>query len=272
MKPVFYDKESYVLIDLSSFIFHRYFAIKSWIKISGVDLPTNETEKKAFIMQKYRQGFIKHILNIQKKTRAPWEQIYLIKDCPRDTIWRRSKCAYYKMNREEKTNDDFDPMVFHVAFDEIIPTLYEKYKFKLLGYKEAEADDIIAIIKNKLRAEIADSKIFIISNDNDFIQLYDDKTFILSNSMKPLKDKFSEEVLSVFLRWKIIKGDISDNIPPIESRLGDKMALKLALNAELLQARLSKNVDTHNQFELNSILIDFAHIPIAIKEGVLKSI
>ena len=261
------DNNTFVLIDLSSFIFHRYFAIKSWIKIAKVELPTDETDKKAFIMLKFKQGFLKHMLNIQKKTKAPWNHIYLIKDCPRDTIWRRNKSAEYKLNREERPVE-FDIAVFPISYDEIIPSLHNLYNFRMFEYKHAEADDIIAIFKNKIRRELSDSKIFIISNDNDFIQLNDSNTYILSNVMKPLKDKFTEEMQSVFLKWKIIKGDISDNIPPIETKIGDKVALQLALHPDKLELLLSKNAATLKQYKLNTILIDFECIPTSIKNGV----
>ena len=261
------DNNTFVLIDLSSFIFHRYFAIKSWIKIAKVELPTDETDKKAFIMLKFKQGFLKHMLNIQKKTKAPWNHIYLIKDCPRDTIWRRNKSAEYKLNREERPVE-FDIAVFPISYDEIIPSLHNLYNFRMFEYKHAEADDIIAIFKNKIRRELSDSKIFIISNDNDFIQLNDSNTYILSNVMKPLKDKFTEEMQSVFLKWKIIKGDISDNIPPIETKIGDKVALQLALHPDKLELLLSKNAATLKQYKLNTILIDFEYIPTSIKNGV----
>ena len=261
------DNNTFVLIDLSSFIFHRYFAIKSWIKIAKIELPTDETDKKAFILLKFKQGFLKHMLNIQKKTKAPWDHIFLIKDCPRDTIWRRNKSAEYKLNREERAVE-FDIAVFPISYDEIIPSLHSQYNFRMFEYKNAEADDIIAIFKNKIRRELSGSKIFIISNDNDFIQLNDSSTFILSNVMKPLKDKFTEEMLSVFLKWKIIKGDISDNIPPIETKIGDKVALQLALHPDKLELLLSKNAATLKQYKLNTILIDFECIPTSIKNGV----
>lgn len=265
-KQVPLDNNTYVLIDLSSFIFTRYFAIKSWAKISGTIISEGDSGR-LFVRQKFEKTFIEKLLAIHKKFRVPWQNMYLAKDCPRDTIWRKDMYPEYKKNREERTLE-FDPQIFSYTYETIIPELQKESKFEVISYKRAEADDIIAIIKEKIRIDKPDATIIIITNDNDFLQLLDSKTTILNSSLKPLKDKYTEEILSVFTKWKAIKGDVSDNIPPIESKIGDKTALKLATNQSLFDAKFINNAKALDQFRLNTTLIDFEYIPDSIRLGV----
>lgn len=260
------NSNSYIFIDLSSFIFHRYFAIRAWTKISGAN-EMEEEALKALVLEKYNKTFREKFLAIQKKFKTPWNQVYVAKDCPRDTIWRRDLYPDYKRNRDDRVLD-FDPTVFVQTYEVILPELQKAHNFHMLGYKQAEADDVIAVLKAKLRRDKPNAEIVIITNDNDYVQLLDENTQILSSTMKPLKDKYTQEVLDVFVKYKVIKGDPSDNIPPIDNKVGDKTALKLASNSEMLVARLQKNETANKQYDLNTTLIDFNRIPKAIRKGI----
>jgi 5'-3' exonuclease len=76
----------------------------------------------------------------------------------------------------------------------------------------------------------------------------------------------------VYLQYKIIIGDVSDNIPPIMKKCGPKTAEKLAQNAEELAKIFDKHPDAKTQYDLNRRLIDFSFIDEEAKQNFLKNI
>ena len=59
---------------------------------------------------------------------------------------------------------------------------------------------------------------------------------------------------------KILCGDKSDNIPQCFSKCGEKTALKLIQNPELLKEKLTDPI-IYKQYQNNKLLIDFSMIP-----------
>ena len=78
-------------------------------------------------------------------------------------------------------------------------------------------------------------------------------------------------MLEVFLEYKIIKGDKSDNIPSIGKLIGEKTALKLARDPLALAAKLTSNEAIAAQYDLNKRLMSFACIPEDIVEQIKRS-
>lgn len=257
-----------VCIDLSNYVFHRWFALRSWLKISQTELDS------VALVKKYDTLFEKSLVDIKKKHKAEWCNVLLAKDCPRDSIWRMEYFEKYKGNRTHDGKDDtFDPTIFYHTYDTLLPALQARYGFRLIGSANAEADDVIAVIHRIIRSDsrTKNDKVVIISNDTDYLQLHDDNTLIMSNTKKDISLKFDTDTLKHYLNWKIIKGDKSDNIPPIEKKIGDKTALKLAMNLDLLAKKLATCVHVEHQYSLNKTLIDFNEIPEHIVANIEKT-
>jgi 5'-3' exonuclease len=111
---------------------------------------------------------------------------------------------------------------------------------KTVSMNKVEADDIIAYLSNILSTK-HDSKVFIVSNDQDFIQLVDDKITVYRPAEKEFytKDmiKSNYGVLAEnFILYKTLLGDQSDKVGGIKG-LGKKGIMKKF--PELLERPLS---------------------------------
>ena len=140
----------------------------------------------------------------------------------------------------------------------------------MLAKEGFEADDIIAVAHREIRKNDPYEPILIMTNDNDYIQLSDVDTRIVNAKDQDIVERVKNKnnvPMDVFLEWKIILGDSSDNIPSIAKRIGEKTALKLATNKELLQKKLEEK-EVRDQYDLNKKLISFENIPDDIVEGI----
>lgn len=101
----------------------------------------------------------------------------------------------------------------------------------LICVDKLEADDIIGYLSRKIYNDYDDSQVYVMSSDNDFLQLVNDRTFLFS----PTK-KITYDVDSViknygvhpenFLLYKTLIGDSSDNIPGVTG-FGEKNTVKM---------------------------------------------
>lgn len=250
-----------LLIDLSYSVFYRYFATYFWYKRQDTfDESKSVLEDKLF-KDKYDKMFETMLINLQKKFEVPWSFVFFAKDCPRDEIWRMQYYSAYKQTREEGRLDKFEKGIFAHTIHTLIPQLQEKYSgCHILSIDHLEADDLIAGFKKAFRQDHAEKEIFIIANDNDFLQLLDDWTLIQNLQGLDLSKRIDTKPCE-YLEKKIIRGDVSDNIPSIAKKVGEKTAEKLAKNQEALDNLFVKNPDAKKQYELNKLLISFENIP-----------
>ena len=122
-----------------------------------------------------------------------------------------------------------------------------------------EGDDIVYLTHKYLKPKIA-SKIIIITNDNDFLQLIDRNVLVFNMQLKELKNRGYRDAI-VDLNFKAIYGDKSDNIPKIGPCITKEKAIALAqlskteLNSYLIDNNLMDN------YEFNMNLISFENIP-----------
>ena len=100
---------------------------------------------------------------------------------------------------------------------------------QMLSIEKIEADDVIGFLSSYYKQ--FDSEVVIMSADQDFLQLVDNKTSVYS----PVKKKFygEKEILEEynipsknFLTYKILLGDKADNLPGID-KMGPKKIIKL---------------------------------------------
>lgn len=254
-----------VLLDLSSYIFYRYYAIQRWIIISKRELTSEET------YEKFEKMFEDCLKKIVKKYKTSWDNVILARDCPRDKIWRMQYFEEYKKNRDMKAGS-FDSNIFPLTYNQIIPKMQNAHAFKVIQYDRAEADDVIAVIHSKIRRDNPDTIVYVLSQDSDFLQLQDNRTNIRNFSDKLISETVKPEIYKVYLRWKIIRGDVSDNIPAIDKKIGDVTALKLANDTDLLQQKLNTYPQVRERYLLNDLLINFQNIPDDLREGIQKLI
>lgn len=277
-------KGTVVLIDTSYFVFYRYFATFNWFRrqeTEDVRISVDAIMNNNAFVEKYSKMFVKTLADIQKKYKVTHpSNLILVRDCPRDSIWRHQYFDAYKGNRDEKTKT-FNKEVFFYTYNTLLPKLQQEIGFVMLGHHCLEADDVVGVICKRLLDVSPSIDIVIITNDNDYIQLL---------SHLNLKSKFDTHKLRIinmqdksicdrvgcspehYLLIKKILGDKSDNIPSIAKKCGEKTAMKLAMSPELLATMLNSDENTKRKFELNELLVDFKHIPQIYQEDVLKRV
>lgn len=258
-----------LVIDTSYAIFFRFYAIKSYLKISkreDIELSVDNQEFR----EMFKRTFIETIHKLSKKFKP--QKIIFALDCPRENIWRTEIMNDYK-NRKNMT--EFDGRVFPLTINEIIPDLSKSMKeFKIrrklcpidvsiIQYDNCEADDLVYIYCRRMYPE--KNKI-IITGDNDYLQLLDDKTEIYDLKMKSLKDK-SLGSNEKDLLFKVLGGDPSDNIPSIMTKKKVKELLQTTQISEIMELYAS-----NKKFINNMKMVDMNAIPERIIEDVMNSI
>lgn len=257
------ELEHYVFLDMSYIVFHKYYALISWMKLSQKELTEDEIKLKMESNLELYLNKVKKQLEVNT-----FENVYIVYDTRRHLIWRNEFFTQYKQNR---TYDSVITGIFEHIYTVILPSLQAKLKIKSISVKTAEADDIIAVSCKYIREKDQFVKISILTNDNDYIQLIPLDVNIINASFQSLRHRFNEDILSVYTEWKVIKGDKSDNIPSIDTRIGDKTAFKLAKNPDLLANKL-KDKKVLEQYNLNKLLIDFNSIPEHIKIEIIENL
>jgi 5'-3' exonuclease len=258
-----------ILIDLSYFIFYRYYATYNWYRRQTDAIQEHVIQDPVFIA-KYDKIFEQTITQLVKKHEFNFDNLIFAKDCPREDIWRVKYYAGYKMTREDRLGT-FDKEIFKHTICELIPRFQKKYGgCHIVSVPKLESDDIVGIIKQHVRAEHPKKEIVIITNDNDYVQLIDNYTLVVNLEGKDLRSRIDCAPLE-YLERKIILGDKSDNIPSIGKKIGDKTATKLATSPSQLQQLFDKKPETKTQYELNKLLISFNMIPLELRSIVIEN-
>jgi DNA polymerase-1 len=176
-------------------------------------------------------GFLKSIgfaIRHIKPTR-----VILVFDGTGSTVNKKNLFPDYKANRKltRITNwDGFDDKEDEAdSIENQIVRLVQYLRclpVDMLSIDKVEADDVIGHIVTK-----ADDEVYIMSADQDFLQLVNDKVTVYS----PIKKKFYTPKLVKedyglepynYINKKILMGDSSDNVPGVKG-LGDKKLIKL---------------------------------------------
>ena len=71
---------------------------------------------------------------------------------------------------------------------------------KIFEVENAEGDDIIAVLKKKIRTKYEDIPIYIITNDHDYLQLFDNNTYIYNLQGLNLRTKSRGEEVDLKLK------------------------------------------------------------------------
>jgi 5'-3' exonuclease len=255
-----------ILIDTSYVCFYRFFAIKRWYSLAhseeykelkdnkDYDWSTNE-----IFMEKYEKKYFDEIIKLIGKKNFAKSYFLFCMDSPREKIWRNLYKEDYKGDRFDLTEKyNFKP-VFKYTYDKLIPQIINKYNnSSKIRINELEADDIIAIISKTVNKDIST---FIISGDNDFLQLGRENLYFIK--FKSKAQNITPEEAQKSLLIKIVKGDKSDGIESIfpKRTMNTKKIDELLESQEKFNNYLEKNSIVNDNFNKNRILIDFNYIP-----------
>ena len=261
---------NYLLVDISYVIFYRYFALLQWWKLAKKDTPLPEDPYTCSeFVEKFEKMMLESLITIKKKLKIHKEpcKVFAARDCPRTEIWRNK---YYSSYKEERYKDDSfmgGSFFKHVYYNDLL----KKAGFEnILKFPNLEGDDIAAILKFKIREKYPNEKIYIITNDHDYLQLMDANTEIINLKYKNLRDNkkvFPEADKNLF--YKIVLGDKSDCISPVFKKCGLKTVEKYYENEELFKEALNKE-NVLEKYNLNKKLVSFSEIPDDLVNGLVE--
>lgn len=220
-----------VLVDSTSYTYYRVCATFSWCR-HNQDITPDHPDFHSILERQYLSCMAK----FEKKIGYTMDSFFMIRDCPREEIWRAKIFPAYKANRSG-TNDSsiYGPYIKHLN-----TTMVDRYK-RVIRLPGAEADDIIATLTQIISELSPETPIAIVANDSDYNQLLSYKNVSIYNP------KQWDKVVSVDphrdLQQKIAKGDPSDNIPGAQN------------SDDMLR---------------NNILINFCYIPRIIRDRVMR--
>jgi len=244
-----------ILIDQSYYIFNRYYATYNWYKRQLTEKEfdyENIDENNSFILAFFRH-FENDIIKLTKKFKTIKTNIIFCIDCSRADIWRNDIYSLYKTTRIKKSN-----------FNSIIFTLFQNYitnnNYNYCFHDRLEADDITYLLHRKLKMEVENPKLVIITNDSDYLQMYDNTTVIQNMQFKDLSLRIKNSPV-IELNFKIIYGDKSDNIQKIQTGLNKENALILAMKPEKERYEYLEKHNLTQKYLINKTLINLSCIP-----------
>lgn len=211
------SKKSLYLVDISSYVFRAYYAIRNLKTSKGI--PTNAT-----------YGVISMLLKLIREKKPDY--LIIVFDSPTPSF-RKEIYTQYKANREAPPEDL--PHQF-----EHIKQFVEAYPLPSLQMAGFEADDLVATVvaqyrsgelKKNFKDGATDLELVIVSGDKDLMQLVGEDV-VMYDSMKDkiitpagVVERFGVEPSQV-ADVLSLAGDASDNIPGVEG-IGEKTAAKL---------------------------------------------
>lgn len=259
--------EPILLVDCSYYIFHRYFATFRWYSFR---FPKEEHASLAAQLhecEEFCDAFYKHIRSDLAKWMKTWGvphgNIIFGCDCRRGDIWRNAFHDGYKHGRTASST--FNPAFFGM-FYQWLAAHAEQLGVMSMEYEQLEADDVIYLIVGKIQRAQPGTKIVIITNDNDYLQIRGENVEIVNAQLHELS-KRSIGTPEQDLLHKIVMGDVSDNIPAIAPKLGPVTAKKLALQGREAVEEWAKKKGCMDKLLHNERMIAFAHIPPALIMG-----
>ncbi len=273
--------ENIILVDTSYTTFHRFFATIRWYSFANKDAfkehkddNTYDWSKEPLFIEKYTKMYLESIINLVGKIIYNDSIVIFCQDAPSDTLWRHEFAECYKGNRldlSEKYN--FKP-TFKYTYEELIPKLVKENKnIHSMLIPKMEADDLIALATKYIKYKRPNYMTYIISGDNDFLQLGHDKLYIADYKKDHLIHLTKKEAREA-LRQKIVSGDCSDNIPSIfiDQKINNKTKKMVKESKEEMKKFLSENEKSNSQYLKNKKMISFKYIPKHFRKSVYKQI
>ena len=180
--------------------------------------------------------------------------------------WRKDYFPYYKQNRKKARSES--SLDWNELFDiltKIQNELEENFPYKVLKINGAEADDIIAILSNKISSTPnLYEEILIISGDKDFIQLHQSDN--VKQYSPTLKKFIVDENPEQYKFEHIIRGDKGDGVPNVLSQ--DTVFVEDLRQRPITKKKLTEwkengipEGEIKRNYQRNKTLIDFDSIP-----------
>ena len=185
--------------------------------------------------------------------------------------WRKDYFPYYKQNRKKARSES--SLNWNELFDiltKIQNELEENFPYKVLKINGAEADDIIAILSNKISSTPnLYEEILIISGDKDFIQLHQSDN--VKQYSPTLKKFVVDENPEQYKFEHIIRGDKGDGVPNVLSQ--DTVFVEDLRQRPITKKKLTEwkengipDGEIKRNYQRNKTLIDFDSIPNDLRE------
>ena len=263
--------DNIILVDTSFTVFYRFFASMRWFSMAHKDEMKKIKEinnydwytNKAFI-EKYEKMFLTSIEKMVKKKVFKKSRIIFCLDSPKKTLWRTEITDDYKGDRLDMSIKHNFKTTFKYTYDTMIPLLVSNNDhIHSIKVPELEADDLVALSCKYIREKLEGKTIYLVSGDEDFLQLGSDDLYFVNYKKKKLFQLTSEEAADK-LRLKLICGDKSDNIKCIynkEDKLSNKLKKQIKESKEELEKFLKENSKARKNFKHNEKMIDFKKIP-----------
>jgi len=266
-----------ILIDTSYTSFYRFFATIRWFsfahseefKILKLDNKYDWSKNDIFI-KKYEKMYLESIIKIVKKKVFNNSNIIFCMDTPKEQLWRMKIQDTYKDGRCDLSLKYNFKTTFDYTYNIMIPTILKQYNnIYKIRLNSVEADDIIASICMHFKNINLLQTIYLVSGDNDFLQLGREQVIFINYKKKIpfILTKYESEQA---LKNKIINGDPSDCIPSIFPK-GKRINKKELLESDtLLNKYLENNPDIKKQYNKNTSMIDFNYIPTKYVTEIIK--
>jgi hypothetical protein len=187
--------------------------------------------------------------------------------------WRKDIFKYYKASRKkyrDSTGLNWDD-IYH-SLNKIREEMLCYMPYKVIMLDTAEADDIIATLCKYIKEPI-----LILSGDQDFIPL---QCFKNVKQYAPIQKKWvRHDNPSVYLKEKILRGDVGDGIPNFlsdDDTFVNPDKRQTPLREKKLQVYLNTSVDTYDvklqmNYKRNQTLIDLINfIPSDLESSIIK--
>eukprot|EP00873_Tetraselmis_striata_P043906 jgi/Tetstr1/464170/TSEL_008975.t1 len=254
-----------VIVDTSYVVFAKWYSALSWYKMSINRNPDVASILESSVFKSKLSSMIEHgLMRVLRQHNIPDAYIVFAKDCNRYAVWRREHFDNYKEGRTQ--NGNFNSEAFNFVYTTVVPSILQRHPGCTISTDGAEADDVIGVLKHHLRETRPEETIVIVTNDNDCIQLVDDRTTVTNLFMQDVGVRRGDLTPEQYLRSRILAGDRSDNIPSIVSRCGPKTAARLVQEHDeaALQAMYQS---TH--YARNDLLMNLRNTPQPLKDDII---
>jgi 5'-3' exonuclease len=259
-------KATILLVDTSYVVFAKYYSALSWYKSSINKNPdVSSVFGSAVFQKKFADMFGASVDGVIDKMCEPSALVVFARDCSRSSVWRRAHYEGYKENRA--MNSTFNCEAFGHAYGQVIPQwLSRRGGGGVLGAAGAEGDDVIGVIHAHVRDGGRGDVVAILTNDNDYIQLADDRTRLVNLLHQDVACRRGGLTPEQYLRFRILSGDRADNIPSVAARCGPKTACKLVAEHDEEALRIMYGDVYHR----NDLLMNMRNVPGDIREDIVR--
>lgn len=220
-----------------------------------------------------RHTILNCTLSYKKQYSAKYGELIFCCDSHGD-YWRKRIFPEYKANRKKAREQT--GLNWHLVFsslNKIREEIKNNMPYKVLWLENAEADDIIAVLTKQLVSQ----PILILSGDQDFLQL---QMFNNVEQYSPIHKKIvKHNNPPVYLKEKILRGDVNDGIPNFLSdndAFTNKDKRQKPLREKTLLEYLNRSIEQYEpqlkqNYERNRQLIDLLHcIPSEIEDAIVN--